>query len=151
MASVSELKKQVLFEDISNPELEKLGKVIKELSLKKDDFLFKEGDDTKGIYMIRSGKIEITKVTPDGWKQTLAVLKEGHFFGELSILENRKHEANAVAAEKTELLKLAKDDFEKMEKEEQYLAFQIIKKLALVMSKNLRRMNEKFLKALINY
>ena len=151
MASVSELKKQVLFEDISNPELEKLSKVIKELSLKKDDFLFKEGDATKGIYMIRSGKIEITKVTPDGWKQTLAVLKEGHFFGELSILENRKHEANAVAAEKTELLKLAKDDFEKMEKEEQSLAFQIIKKLALVMSKNLRRMNEKFLKALINY
>ena len=151
MVSVSELKKQVLFEDISNPELEKLSKVIKELSLKKDDFLFKEGDATKGIYMIRSGKIEITKVTPDGWKQTLAVLKEGHFFGELSILENRKHEANAVAAEKTELLKLAKDDFEKMEKEEQSLAFQIIKKLALVMSKNLRRMNEKFLKALINY
>lgn len=151
MVSVSELKKQVLFEDISNPDLEKLSKVIKEMSLKKDDFLFKEGDDTKGIYMIRSGKIEITKVTPDGWKQTLAVLKEGHFFGELSILENRKHEANAVATEKTELLKLAKDDFEKMEKEEQSLAFQIIKKLALVMSKNLRRMNEKFLKALINY
>lgn len=151
MVSKNELRKQVLFEDISDKELEKLAKVIKELTLKKDDFLFKEGDDTKGIYMIRSGKIEITKVTPDGWKQTIAVLTPGHFFGELSILEKRKHEAIAVVIENTELLKLPKEEFEKMEKEDVALASQILKKLALVMSKNLRRMNEKFLNALINY
>ena len=101
--------------------------------------------------MIRSGKIEINKVTPDGWKQTLAVLSTGNFFGELSIIEKRKHEANAVAIENTELLKLPKEEFEKLEKEDVVLASQILKKLVLVMSKNLRRMNEKFLNALINY
>lgn len=151
MVSIKELKKQVLFENISDKEMGKLAKVIKELSLKKDELLFKEGDDTKGIYMIRSGKIEITKVTPDGWKQTIAVLTPDHFFGELSILEKRKHEAIAIAIENTELLKLPKEEFEKMEKEDVALASQILKKLALVMSKNLRRMNEKFLNALINY
>ncbi len=151
MVSIKELKKQVLFEDISDKEMGKLAKVIKELSLKKDELLFKEGDDTKGIYMIRSGKIEITKVTPDGWKQTIAVLTPGHFFGELSILEKRKHEAIAVVIENTELLKLPKEEFEKMEKEDVALASQILKKLALVMSKNLRSMNQKFLNALINY
>ena len=151
MVNISELKKQILFEDISNSELEKLAKVIKEVSLKKGEFLFKEGEDTKGIYMIRSGKIEINKVTPDGWKQTLAVLSTGSFFGELSIIEKRKHEANAVAIENTELLKLPKEEFEKLEKEDVVLASQILKKLVLVMSKNLRRMNEKFLNALINY
>ncbi|MEK7683489.1 MAG: cyclic nucleotide-binding domain-containing protein, partial [Nitrospirota bacterium] len=137
MVNISELKKQILFEDISNSELEKLAKVIKEVSLKKGEFLFKEGEDTKGIYMIRSGKIEINKVTPDGWKQTLAVLSTGNFFGELSIIEKRKHEANAVAIENTELLKLPKEEFEKLEKEDVVLASQILKKLVLVMSKNL--------------
>jgi len=151
MISKSELKKQVLFEDISDSELEKLSNIMKELSLKKDEFLFKEGDDTKGIYMIRSGKIEITKVTTDGWKQTIAVLSTGNFFGELSIIEKRKHEANAVAIENTELLKLPKEEFEKLENEDLELAAKIMKKLILVLSKNLRRMNEKFLKALINY
>ncbi len=151
MTSISELKKQILFEDISNSELEKLAKVIKEVSLKKGESLFKEGEDTKGIYMIRSGKIEINKVTPDGWKQTLAVLSTGNFFGELSIIEHRRHEANAIAIESTELLKLPKEEFEKLEKEDVVLASQILKKLVLVMSKNLRRMNEKFLNALINY
>jgi CRP-like cAMP-binding protein len=151
MVDVKELKKQVLFEDISDKELGRLAKSIKELSLKKGDFLFKEGDETKGIYMIRSGKIEITKVTPDGWKQTLAVLKTGNFFGELSILEKRRHEANAIATENSDIFKLPKEEFEKMERDNVALAAQILKKLALVMSKNLRRMNEKFLNALINY
>ncbi|MDP2168554.1 MAG: cyclic nucleotide-binding domain-containing protein [Thermodesulfovibrionales bacterium] len=151
MISVGELKRQTLFEDISDPELEKLTKILQRSSFKKDEFLFKEGEDTKGIYMILSGKIEITKVTPDGWKQTLAVLPVGNFFGELSILEKRRHEANAVAIENAEMLILSKDAFEKLEKEEVSLASRIIKKLALIMSKNLRRMNEKFLNALINY
>lgn len=151
MITMDELKKQVLFEDLTGAELERLSKVLGERTLQKDEVLFKEGDDTKGIYMIRSGKIEITKVTPDGWKQTLAVLTKENFFGELSILEKRKHEANAVAIEKTELIKLTKESFEKMERDDVALASRIIKKLALVMSKNLRRMNEKFLNALINY
>lgn len=151
MVNISELKKQILFEGIADSELERLSKITKELSLKKDEFLFKEGEDTKGIYMIRSGKIEINKTTTDGWKQTLAVLSIGNFFGELSIIEKRKHEANAVAIENTELLKLPKEEFEKLEKEDVVLASQILKKLVFVMTKNLRRMNEKFLNALINY
>lgn len=151
MLSINELREQILFEGTSDSELGKLTKVIKELSLKKDEFLFKEGEDTKGIYMIRSGRIEINKTTTDGWKQTLAVLTVGSFFGELSIIEKRKHEANAVAIENTELLKLPKEEFEKLEKEDVVLASQILKKLVLVMTKNLRRMNEKFLNALINY
>ncbi|MBA3061123.1 MAG: cyclic nucleotide-binding domain-containing protein [Nitrospirae bacterium] len=151
MLSINELRKQILFEGIKDADLGKLSGSIEERFLKKGEFLFREGEDTKGIYMIRSGKIEINKVTPDGWKQTLAVLTVGSFFGELSIIEKRKHEANAVAIENTELLKLPKEEFEKLEKEDVVLASQILKKLVFVMTKNLRRMNEKFLNALINY
>ena len=151
MISVSDLRKQVLLEDIGDSYLERLAKLLELKSLKRGEFLFNEGDDTKGIYMIRAGKIEISKLTPDGWKQTLAVLSNGNFFGELSILEKRKHEASAVALENTEFFKLSREVFEKMEREDAALASQVIKKIALVMSKNLRRMNEKFLNALINY
>jgi CRP-like cAMP-binding protein len=151
MLNASELRKQVLFEDIEKCDLDKLAAEITEISLKKGDGLFKEGDETRGIYLVRSGKIEISKVTPDAWKQTLAVLTPGNFFGELSIMEKRRHEAVAVALEKADLLLLKKEVFERMEKETPVLALQITKKIALVMSRNLRRMNEKFLNALINY
>jgi CRP-like cAMP-binding protein len=151
MIDMGVLRKQVLFEGIEPRHLEYLAGIIKEVSLKKDGLLFKEGDPTKGLYLIKSGRIEISKMTPDGWRQTLAVVPEGGFFGELSIIEKRNHEATAKALENTEILKLLRDDFDRLEKENQELALQIMKRIALVMSNNLRRMNERFLKALVNY
>jgi CRP-like cAMP-binding protein len=151
MFKPDELKRQVLFEDIDKAQLEELAPFIKEISLKKKDMLFQEGDDTKGIYLIRSGRIGISKATADEWKQTLAVLTQGQFFGELSVMEKRKHEADAEAMENTELLLLSKEAFEKIEKEKTDLALQVTKKIAIVLSKNLRQMNQKFLNVLINY
>lgn len=145
------LKQQVLLQDIDDAGLNKIAKIIKQVSIKKGEQLFKEQDETKGLWLILSGKIEISRVTADGWRQTLVVLSPGHFFGELSILENRKHVATAVALEDTELLLIPKEDFEKLMQEDCALALNIVKKIAIVMSKNLRRMNDKFLSALISY
>lgn len=151
MPNAGVLKKQVLFEDIEDEELERLSKLVTEMKFKKDSVLFSEGDDTKGLYFVKSGKVRISKVTADGWMQSLAVIEAGHFFGELSILEQRKHEASAVAVEDAEILLLSKEDFERIEKEENRLAVEVLKKLTIVLSKNLRRMNDRFMSALINY
>ena len=148
---MNQLKKQVLLEDLDKAELEKIAKIVKNLSFKKGECLFKEKEDTKGLYLIHSGKVEVSKVTPDGWKQTLAVLRNGHFLGELSIIEKRLHEATANALENTDVFLIEKKDFENMEKQDTALTSKIMKKLVLIMSKNLRRMNEKFLNSLISY
>ncbi len=151
MVSPEILKEQVLLEDLSNAEFKKLGGMIREVVVGKGEHVFREKEETKGIFLLHSGKIEISKVTPDGWKQTLAVLAKGSFFGELSIIEQRRHEANAVALEETKILFIPKEDFERLEKEDLRLAVKIMKRLILVLSGNLRQMNEKFLNALISY
>lgn len=151
MVKTGLLKKQLLLDGLNNTDLAKIAKIVKKLSFKKGEHLFKEKEDTKGLYLIHSGKVEVSKVTPDGWRQTLAVLSGRHFLGELSIIENRRHEATAMAIENTELFLITKKDFEKMEKQDSALTSKIMKKLVLVTSKNLRRMNEKFLSSLISY
>jgi len=151
MVSPEILREQILLEDLDDLELGQIGAAVKEMPFKKGAYVFKEKEETRGIFLVHSGKIEISKVTPDGWKQTLAVLTKGSFFGELSIIEHRLHEANAVALEDTVVLFIPKEDFEKMEKEDLLLATRIMKRLILVLSRNLRQMNEKFLNALISY
>lgn len=145
------LKQQVLLEDIDEAELSKIAGITKQVSLKKGDQLFKEKDETKGLWLIHSGKIEISRITADGWRQTLFVLPAGHFFGELSILGNRKHVASATALEDTDLLLIPKEDFDDLVQNDCSLALKLVIKLAIAMSKNLRRMNDKFLSALISY
>lgn len=151
MVSLEDLRGQVLFEGIDDTNLKKIAEKLQVLRFQKGSTIFKEKDDTKGIYFIFDGKIEISKFTAGGWKQTLAVLGKGHFCGELSIIENRRHEANAVAVEDSIVFLLSKDDFYNIERDDPVLSNLILKKLVLVISKNLRRMNDKFLNALVSY
>ena len=145
------LNKQILLQDIDKAGLDRIAGITKEVFVKKGEPLFKESGETQGLWLIHSGKIEISKITADGWRQTIVVLPPGHFFGELSILENRKHVASATALEDTELFLIPKADFERMMDEDCALALCIVKRIAIAMSKNLRRMNDKFLSALISY
>jgi CRP-like cAMP-binding protein len=151
MIKPDDIKQQVLLQDLDKAGLTKVSKIAKRVTIKKGEQLFKEKDETQGLWLIHSGKVEISRVTADGWRQTLVVLAPGHFFGELSILENRKHVASTVALEDTELFLIPKEEFEKMMEEDCALALGIVKRIAIVMSKNLRRMNDKFLSALISY
>ena len=151
MINTDILKQQVLLEGIEEAGLSKIAMITKQVSVKKGDQLFKEKDETKGLWLVHTGKIEISRITADGWRQTLVVLPAGQFFGELSILENRKHVASATALEDTELLLIPKEDFDNLVQKDCVLALKLVMKLAIAMSKNLRRMNDKFLGALISY
>lgn len=151
MASKDDLRKQKLFEDIPEDMLEHLTSGIVEIQLKKGKPLFTEGEDAKGVYMVATGKVEVSKKTEDGWKQRIAVFSPGQFFGELSIMEKRTHEAEAHAIEDCSLLLLPKEFFGKMESENVTLALHITKKIAIELSRNLRMMNQRFLNALVNY
>jgi len=112
------LKKQVLLKGFDDEMLEKLSVIIQKMSFRKDEQIFKENDETRGMYLIHSGKVEISNFTPDGRQQTLAVLSPGHFLGELSIFEKGQHEACAVAVEDTDLLLLPKEEFAILMKDE---------------------------------
>ena len=148
---IQALKQQSLFSDIDSEGLEKLSKIVEKLSLKKGEQLFKEKDDTRGVFLLHSGKVEISRVTADGWRQTLTVVTPGDFFGELSILEKRHHVASAVAVEDAELFLIPKEEFDRLMEQDTKLACYILKKIAMEMSKKLRRTTDKFLSALISY
>ncbi len=149
MVKVESLKQQILLEGIDGKGLDEISRFAKEMPFKKGEQIFKEGDSTMGLYLITSGKVEISKVTSDGWRQILATLGEGYFFGELSLLEGRRHMATAVVTEDAEILFIPKEEFERLL--ESSLAQRIIKKIVIILARNLRCMNDKFLSALITY
>ncbi|HEY5865727.1 MAG TPA: NAD(P)-binding domain-containing protein [Candidatus Tectomicrobia bacterium] len=80
---------------------------------KKDDVIFKAGDDEDGFYLIRSGTVKIIKKRPDGQEYVVTYLHVGAYFGEIALLaeEVGKRNATVVAATNLELIHLAKQDF----------------------------------------
>ena len=152
MTDKSELKRQILFSDLTDAELELMAKKIAVENYAKGNPIFKEGEFTKGIFLLKSGKVEISKTTPDGWKQTLALLTDNQIFGELSVIEGKKtHGADATAIEATEIYRLKTEDFNALEKSDPTMMYKIMKTIARLASKNVHSMNEKLMKALISY
>ncbi len=152
MVSVSDLEGQILLKDLDEGELRMIGERITVESYPKGQTVFKEGEATRGIYLVGKGKVEISKTTPDGWKQTLAILKEGHFFGELSVIEDKtEHGANATAIDNAELFLLKTEDFKALEHSNPETMYKIMKTIARVASRNVHTMNDKLVKLLISY
>jgi CRP-like cAMP-binding protein len=152
MVNKSELKQQKLFSELSDAELDAIAQKIVTEKYAKGATILKEGDPTKGIYLIHKGKVEISKITPDGWKQTLAFLAEYHFFGELSVIEDRTvHSADVTAVDDSVCFLIKKDDFRGLEEKEPAMMYKIMRAIARVASRNVRSMNEKLMKALISY
>lgn len=146
-----DLKKQSLLKGLEDSEVERLIPLISLKKFPADSVIFNEKDPCKGLYLIISGKLEISKTTPDGWKQPLVILDAGSFLGEIALLENSDHASDARAMEPSELFFMPKEIFEEMERKEPAIMLKIIKNIAIITGLNLRRMNEKFLKALVNY
>jgi CRP/FNR family cyclic AMP-dependent transcriptional regulator len=87
-----------------------------EKKLTPGEILFEEGDKGEVMYLIREGKIKITKGKGEDEK-VLAVLKEGDFFGEMAIIESAPRSASAIAATNVSLLVIDKETFRSKIKE----------------------------------
>ena len=152
MVDLADLKEQILLKDLYDEELRIIAERVVEESYPLGKLIFMEGEETVGIYLIKKGRVEISKTTPDGWKQTLAVLSEGHFFGELSVIEDKKeHGAIATAIDNTDVFVIKKEDLKSLEKTNPELMYKIMKTIARVASRNVHTMNEKLVKLLISY
>ncbi len=152
MIDTKELKQQKLLSDLNESELAAISKMIVSEKCVKGTLVLKDGDAARGIFLIRKGKVEISKITADGWKQTLAMLTENHFFGELSAVEEQQsHSADVTALDDSEFFLIRKSDLRQLETAEPAIMYKIMRSIARVASKNVRSMNEKLMKALISY
>lgn len=56
-----------------------------EKELKKNTYLFQEGDLADGIFLIYSGKVRVGKITPDGRELTFRICNGGDFISEIGL------------------------------------------------------------------
>ncbi len=91
--------------------------------------LFREGEVGREMFVIQTGKVNISKKVRDVEK-VLATLGQGEFFGEMAIISNKPRTATATVADKAKLLVLDPKTFEAMIRGNAEIAVRMIKKLA---------------------
>ena len=91
-------------------QIEAILDCIRDRNFKSGDILFKAGDPGDALYIVARGKIEVLK---DGANsEAIAILGPGSAFGEMALLSGGPRTATIRAVEDTELLEIAKQEFD---------------------------------------
>jgi uncharacterized membrane protein len=73
--------------------------------------IFKRGETGDAMYLIESGNVRISVTDADGFDTTLAELRAGEFFGEMSLLDGHARSADATANVQSRLAVLPRGEF----------------------------------------
>lgn len=95
-----------LFSEFERGELNDLGLLLRPASYKAGTILLEEGAINRGLHIVRSGKVQVSR-TVDEDEVVLGDLVKGQSFGEMSILEDGFTSARLRVIEDSEILTIS--------------------------------------------
>ncbi len=106
------LRRIDIFERLPEPQLVKIGRLLRERKFSEDQVLFAQGAPGQALYLVTQGRVKIFITDQFGREKVLAFLGEGEFFGEMAVLTGAARSATAQATSEVKVLELRKDDFD---------------------------------------
>jgi CRP/FNR family transcriptional regulator, cyclic AMP receptor protein len=120
------IKKIPLFKGLDKRHRTTIAKTVFERSFGVGDTIVKQGEQGLGMYMIRSGRVEVVRESA-GEEQHLNTLGPGEYFGEIALLTDQPRTATVRAVEPTECLVLTAWNFRSEVQQSADLATQLLK------------------------
>lgn len=103
-----------------------------------DAAICSEGDAGTFMCIIHFGAVSVRKTNSSGEIVEIAKLRKGRAFGEMAVLDGERRSASCIAVSDCTLLVLSKESLEKMLSEAPKSAANVIRAIAVAMSKRLR-------------
>ena len=137
------LRKVALFEGMTSAQLRKLAAALGESRFPGSSHIFKEGSAGTSMFIIVEGKVRISKMVPGIGEEALAILERGHYFGEMSLIEDGPRSADAIAHTGCRLYELSRDKLDQVMFTDKELASVLLWTFVRTLSSRLRETNDK--------
>lgn len=110
----------------NDPEM--LDQVTHLKTISKGEIVYLPGDPANTVYILKQGRVRVSRVSSEGKQMTLLILEPGTIFGEMALLDSQtRHENLAETLEDSCLCWIGKKDFERFLKRHPELNFKILK------------------------
>ncbi len=96
---MTEIKDIEIFSKLTDDELKELDPYVKEVSFRKRETVFDEGDQPEWFYILKAGKVKITKFSSEGKEIIIEVISPGDMFGGVAVIRGFPYPGSAVAME----------------------------------------------------
>lgn len=103
-----------IFAGLDLEEKETIKQLARKKFYRKGEYLFREGDPADTIYLVKLGKIKLTKVSDAGKEVILDILTAENVLGESTFLDGGCYSMSAQAIEDAFVCLCTKNDFTKL-------------------------------------
>ncbi|HEX8947513.1 MAG TPA: cyclic nucleotide-binding domain-containing protein [Dissulfurispiraceae bacterium] len=135
------LAKIPIFKDMAERDLVRIERILHRREYREDETIFQQGDPGLGMYIIEQGEVSIMLMPA---RQVVAELKEGEFFGELSLLDDSPRTASAIAKVPSKMLCFFQPDLFDLINFDPRMGVKLLLGLSRTIGERLKRTNEHF-------
>ncbi|HVR36761.1 MAG TPA: Crp/Fnr family transcriptional regulator [Methylomirabilota bacterium] len=100
-----------IFAGLPPEDIRQIARFTSIRSLDKGGYLFREGEPSRGFYVVQSGAINVHRVSGTGREQVIHIFRAGESFAEATLATDTGYPADARAVESSQVLLLRKADF----------------------------------------
>lgn len=123
-----------IFSALSDEELKNIINMVTRKEYLKGAVLCREGEVYDSLFLIREGKIKISKITRDGKEQIIHILTKGDFFGETNLFDDIISSFTATAITNSRVCILSRGDLEGILNKNPSISIKILKELTYRLS-----------------
>lgn len=89
------LKKINLFEQLDDEIMDELGDITHVQDVPENQPIYFPGDNADTIFMLKKGRVRLSRMSPEGNSITLTILEPGDVFGEMALTEEGERKTRA--------------------------------------------------------
>ncbi|MFQ5597467.1 MAG: Crp/Fnr family transcriptional regulator [Nitrospiria bacterium] len=129
------LQKINLFKEMTSEEIGELDRATRMESVRKKTPIFFPGDPSQQVYLLKEGRVKISRISEEGREVTIALLEPGQIFGELEVLGDSPRDTLAEALDDSKICVVSKDIFLSMIRRKPAISFRLTKLIGFRMQK----------------
>ena len=131
-----------IFQGMEDAEREQLLALAQPVHVDAGEQIITQGKMVRNLWFILSGRCEVTRHTESGCQLNLAELGPHVQFGEMSFFDAAPHSADVVALTEMEMLRLTREDYDKLAAEGNPVAYKLALNALEQLANRLRRTDQ---------
>jgi CRP-like cAMP-binding protein len=106
------LQQVEVFQDLTETQIYEVERSTRMSTVGKSRILFQPDDIPETLYLLKTGHVQIYKISPDGKRFVISNIEPGMFFGEMALLGQAVHDSFAESTVESTLCVISRRDLE---------------------------------------
>jgi CRP-like cAMP-binding protein len=103
-----------IFQDLTEAEIEEIDRATTISTCRRGRIFYMPEDTSEVLFLLKEGRVQLYRISPDGKKLVLTTVGPGTVFGEMALIGQGMHNTFAEATEDCVLCVMSREDVERM-------------------------------------